>query len=235
MKKIIILTLFLIPYFCSAFTVVHISDIHASGKKTRKNTNGSVLNPKMYKACLKIVANLGADVVVATGDYSDKGGKKYYRNTRDLMVWTNTLWVKGNHDSVKDFKILSSQSDYFVDRGNWRFIMLDSTQRFGSSTGYLSSDQISFLRSAEITDKNIIISMHHPPFWYNSRAGMYSSTKAEPFLEFFAVLTPNVKYVLTGHWHHDYDTVVNGVNYQTVKALTQDKICNYKIINLESE
>lgn len=235
MKKIIILfAIFLFPFASSAFTIVHISDIHASDKYIRKGDGGRILYPKMFKKCLKVVKGLGADLIISTGDYTNKGEKKYYRQIRHLMHGTEVIWVKGNHDSMSGYRMLSTQDDFFVDKNNWRIISLDTTRQNASSTGYISPEQIDFLKLAEQTAKNIIIAMHHPPFWYDSRTGEYSSNKEPIFADFFTALTPNVKYVLTGHWHHEFETEIDGVKYQTTQALTQDKKCNYDLINLDS-
>jgi 3',5'-cyclic AMP phosphodiesterase CpdA len=146
------------------------------------------------------------------------------------MQGTQTLWVKGNHDS-KNFRYLALDN-YFTDFENWRFIILDSSDKFGSSTGFLENSQISLLSEWLKTDKNVAIAMHHPPFFYNSRKNIYTTDEIPLYDDFFKALTPNVKYVFTGHWHFNQTSEINGISFITQKALTQDKVCNYTNLDL---
>jgi 3',5'-cyclic AMP phosphodiesterase CpdA len=219
------------PLAASAFSVVVLSDIHADKyKKISNKETGSVIYPKKYKFCLNEVKNLKPDLVIATGDLANRGQNKYYKNLQNMMSGTQTLWVKGNHDS-RHFNLLEPNS-YYTDFENWRFIVLDSSENFGSSTGWLDDSQISQLNEWLKTDKNVAIAMHHPPFLYDSRNGIYTSEKNHQYDDFFSSLTQNVKYVFTGHWHFDQRTEMDGVTYLTQRALTQDNGCNYTFLSL---
>ena len=221
----------ILPLAASAFSIVVLTDIHAdSYKKIKSKETNSVIYPKKYRFCLNEIKNLKPDLVIATGDLANRGQKKYYKNLQSLMLGTQTLWVKGNHDG-KGFSYLASDN-YYADFENWRFIVLDSSEKFGSSTGYLDDSQIPQLNEWLKTDKNVAIAMHHPPFFYNSRSGIYTSEKNLQYNDFFNALTPNVKYVFTGHWHFDQRTEVGGTTFLTQKALTQDNGCNYTNLNL---
>jgi len=227
----ILVQMLLLPLAAGAFSVAVLTDIHAdSYKKISNKETGSVIYPQKYKFCLNEIKSLKPDLVIATGDLVNRGQKKYYKSLQDIMLGTQTLWVKGNHDS-RYFSLLASDN-YYVDFENWRFIVLDSSEKFGSSTGYLDNSQISLLDEWLKTDKNVAISMHHPPFFYNSRSGIYTSEKNQQYDDFFNALTPNVKYVFTGHWHFNQRTEVGGTTFLTQKALTQDNGCNYTVLNL---
>ena len=214
-----------------SISIAYITDIHADNADTKKDVGGNVIYPSNYKKCLEEVLSKKTDLVIATGDNTEKGDPSYYQDLKSLTNGRNVIWVKGNHDS-NDFQILSAKNYYYVDYQDWRIIVLDSTEQFGSSTGILDDAQINFLKDSLNTNKNMIVAMHHPPFFYNSRENIYTRDKIALYDSFFNALTPNVKYVLTGHWHHDIGSEINGVQYLTEKALTQDGICNYKIINL---
>ena len=215
----------------SVSSIAYITDIHADSAKIRNDgTGSSVIYPSNYKKCLEEVLSLKTGLVIATGDNADRGDSSYYQDLKSITNGRNVIWVKGNHDS-NDFSILA-KNYYFVDYQNWRIIVLDSAEKFGSSTGYLDADQIAFLKDSLNTDKNVIVAMHHPPFFYNSRESIYTRDKITLYDDFFSALTPNVKYVLTGHWHHEIGAEINGIQFLTEKALTQDETCNYKIINL---
>lgn len=223
---------FVFPSSARAFSVAFISDIHADGKKKTTTEGGSVIYPKKYKRCLTEVKNLKPDLIVAAGDLTDRGKKKYYEKLGVLTEGTPVLWAKGNHDD-EDFQSLASKN-YSYDYGSWRFIVLDTSGNFGSSTGFLDSSQISWLEERLETEKDVAIVMHHPPFFYNSRAGLYTSEKEHLYDRFFGVLTSNVKYVFSGHWHVGRETVLDGTTYLVQKALTQDGNCNYSFLELEN-
>ena len=212
-------------------SVAWITDIHADKADIKKDAGNNTIYPSNYKKCLEEVLAKKTDLVIVTGDNTEKGDPGYYQDLKSLTNGRNVIWVKGNHDS-NDFQILSAKNYYSVDYQNWRIIVLDSTEQFGSSTGILDATQINFLKDSLNTDKRVIVAMHHPPFFYNSRENIYTRDKIALYDSFFNTLTPNVKYVLTGHWHHDIGSEINGVQYLTEKALTQDGTCNYRIINL---
>lgn len=215
----------------NSISVAWITDIHADSAKIKKDVGDNVIYPSNYKKCLEEVLAKKTDIVIATGDNTETGDSSYYQDLKSLTNGRNVIWVKGNHDS-NDFQILSAKNYYYVDYQNWRIIVLDTAEQFGSSTGILDDSQINFLKDSLNTDKNMIVAMHHPPFFYNSRENIYTRDKIPLYDSFFSALTPNVKYVLTGHWHHDISAEINGTQFLTEKALTQDSTCNYKIINL---
>ncbi|MDD3486988.1 MAG: metallophosphoesterase [Candidatus Moranbacteria bacterium] len=211
--------------------IAWITDIHAD-KKNKREEGDNIIYPNKYKECLEQVLGLGTDLVIATGDNTNNGGAEYYNDMKAIVGGRKFLWVKGNHDS-DDFKILSDKNYYSSDYDNLRVIVLDTAEQFGSSTGYLDDAQLNFLRDSLGTDKQVVIAMHHPPFFYNSREDIYTRDKEPLFENFFNALTPNVKYVLTGHWHYDIGAEIGGVQFLTANALTQDGECNYKIIGLQ--
>ncbi|TSA45320.1 hypothetical protein D4R51_02035 [bacterium] len=224
----ILIQILIFPSATNAFNVVVATDIHADSVGKIKKENNTIY-PKNYERCLNEIKKTNPNMVIFTGDLVDRGQKKYYINLRDAMQGTQTLWVKGNHDS-KNFRYLAAEN-YYTDFENWRFIVLDSSEKFGSSTGYLDNSQISLLNEWLKTDKNVAIAMHHPPFFYNSREDIYTTDKVQLYADFFEALTPNVKYIFTGHWHFGQTSEINGINFVTQKALTQNKVCNY--INLD--
>jgi 3',5'-cyclic AMP phosphodiesterase CpdA len=222
----------LFPFASNAFGVAFLSDIHASGKKKTATEGGNIIFPKNYKRCLAEMKDQKPDLVIAAGDLTDRGEKKYYRSLQKSMQGTKVLWAKGNHDGSR-FNLLSEEN-YFIDFDGWRFIVLDSSRQFGSSTGFLENFQLSLLAEWLDTDKNIAIVMHHPPFFYNSRAGIYTEKKETVHDNLFNVLTPNVKYVLSGHWHFEKTAKIGGTTFLVQKALTQNNECNFTILELEN-
>jgi predicted phosphodiesterase len=213
----------------SPITIAWITDIHADGMK-RHAEGDNVVYPSNYKKCLEQVLALKTDVIIATGDNVYKGKIKYYEDMKNMTQGRNVVWVKGNHDSENN-KVLA-EDNYYVDYGKLRIIVLDSAEKFKSSTGYLDDSQITFLKDSENIDKEIIVAMHHPPFGYSSRQNIYTRDKLPQYDNFFNALTPNVKYVLTGHWHYDIGAEINGIQFLTEKAFTQDETCHYQILNL---
>jgi GT2 family glycosyltransferase/predicted phosphodiesterase len=220
--------LFMVPRICSAFTVAHISDIHASNKKTRVAESGkNILSPRMYIKCLREVRNLNVDLVIATGDITNTGQRSYYKKVVKRTKGMEVVWVKGNHDDNDFNKILKLNDFYYIEKENWRVIVLYSSVSDKKNIGGLDTAQINFLKTSQDTEKNIIVAMHHPIFDENILEPL------EKYTDFREALGPNVKYVLSGHWHSNFEMDLDNIHYQTQEALSQNSACHYKIINLD--
>ncbi|MFA5925813.1 MAG: metallophosphoesterase [Parcubacteria group bacterium] len=221
MKKLIIL-LILIPSLCSAATVGVVTDLHV-GKKNMKQSKTACSPEEKISYFEDALRNFEdkADAVIVDGDMTDKGLKTYakmLKDAADKFSSVKTIWVKGNHDK-KSFKVFNGSTYYYCDLKKIRIIVLDTNERNSDSTGGLKKTQLKFLKQALQTDKDVIIAMHHPPF---SRTSKKYSNK---YKEFRKLLTPNVKYVLSGHWESSWKTEIGGVKYRVIPALTKKGAC----------
>ncbi|HBI33674.1 MAG TPA: hypothetical protein DEA43_03585 [Candidatus Moranbacteria bacterium] len=227
----------------SDYKIGLVTDIHAGNEKTRFNIDGVDYGfPREYKKLfLKTLLEMKkekVDFVLAIGDNTNNG-KNQYADTLVKIANENkveVIWVKGNHDREKTNVMrnfgLKGKYYYFVDKGSWRIIVLDSSEIDPTNTGGISSEQTLWLKETLKTEKDIIIAMHHP---------IYSESDLEKrhpvYDEFQKIIEEagNVKYVFSGHYHTvDFSKTVNGIEYQIIKSLTLEKdVPNFKIINIQ--
>ncbi|WP_427162507.1 phosphodiesterase [Aliinostoc sp. HNIBRCY26] len=160
------------------------------------------------------------DLVLLTGDLSEDGTPQSYEN---LQYQLNTLkiptyWLPGDHDcAIAMDKILNqgmlSRRKSFQ-RGGWNFILLDSSLP-EHWYGYLSSTTLEWLNSELqiLGNYPTLVALHHPPFPVNS-VWLDASGLQNPE-ELFAVLDryPQVKLVLFGHIHQEFQHQRHQVDY----------------------
>lgn len=209
----------------SAATIGLVSDIHA-GSQDASRMAGVTINPIMgienLKQCVAEMNDKKVDAIIATGDLTNKGQAAYFSQLRDIA---GVIWVKGNHDG-KHFSSLSS-STYTVDFKEFRVIVLDSNTKNKNGEGWLSKKQLKWLKTQQITDKNIVIAMHHPVF---KRGGKHKHKfNQKKYGKFLKTLTPNVKLVVSGHWHNYHKFNKNGISFIVVPAM---KTNDYIIVEL---
>jgi len=172
--------------------------------------------------------NIEYDAVIATGDISQDHTKKSYRRFEQgiSQLEKPCFWLPGNHDFKPSMQsvIPSPQirTDTHVLAGeNWQVILLDS-QVTGVPYGRLSEQQLLFLdtKLAENSCLHSLVLLHHHPLLVGS-AWLDQHTLSESD-SLWAVLAKhdNVKALLCGHVHQDFDQV-----HQGVRVLTTPSTC----------
>jgi predicted phosphodiesterase len=222
-----------------------ISDIHAGNEETRFIIDGVGYGfPRQYKKlfsdALVEMKITNVNFVIANGDNTNTGKNQYADTLVQIANENNmeVIWVKGNHDRektevMKNFGV-KGRYYYFIDKGPWRIIVLDSTEIDATNAGGISLEQTTWLRKSLETEKNVIIAMHHPIYIEPKLENLHDSYGAfQKIIE----EAGNVKYVFSGHYHTvDYSKKVNGIEYVIIKSLTLEKdVPNFKIINLKNE
>ncbi len=157
------------------------------------------------------------DLLLATGDLSQDGSVASYQRFRRTVepIRAQARWCPGNHDelcAMREAAHGSSLMEPVLDIGNWRVVMLD-TLVAGSVFGMLRGDQLELLERAlsEAPDRHHLICLHHHPVSIGSRwmdaIGLRNSD------ELFTVLDrhSNVRALLWGHIHQEFDQFRNGV------------------------
>jgi Icc protein len=158
------------------------------------------------------------DLLLATGDLvhdaSDTGYKRLLGRLK--LTGVPSYCLPGNHDLPHKLKQVLNQENVHtlpsVQAEGWSLIFLDSTIP-GNESGNLDNSQMELLQLLleAHTDKHTLICMHHHPLPVGSR-WMDTMALKNPD-EFFNLLShhPQVKAVLCGHIHQDYDGNHNGV------------------------
>ncbi len=158
------------------------------------------------------------DLLLATGDLvhdaSDTGYKRLLGRLK--MTGIPTYCLPGNHDLPQKMKQILNQENVHtlpsVQAQGWSLIFLDSTIP-GNESGNLDNEQMALLELLlkAHPDKHTLISMHHHPLPVGSR-WMDTMVLKNPS-RFFDLLAghPQVKAVLCGHIHQQYEGKHRGI------------------------
>jgi len=189
---------------------VQISDVHLGFK-------GSY---NFWSKVIKEVNTIMPSFVIITGDFSEHSDiEEQIRFKEMLSLFKPPVYlIPGNHEIPNTF---STKEDYETFYGvkryysfnylNYHFIMLDTTKTCGEG-GHIDDQQIYWLKKdlANVDAKHILIFMHHPIF------GLFKE-------KYFLVDNPNdilpliqrhnVKMVLAGHQHLNYEKTLNCVSF----------------------
>lgn len=197
--------------------LVQLSDSHLFAE-----ADGSLLGLRTADSLQQVIDLVRAeqpqvDLLLGTGDLAQDGSVAAYRHFRELTgsLCARARWIPGNHDHVPNMYEAAVQSrllDPVVDLGNWRITLLHSNVD-QKSHGYLEDSQLQLLAQSlsEAPDLHHLISLHHHPVpvgceWIEP-IGLRNAS------EFWKVLDryPQVRGVLWGHVHQEFDQHRNGV------------------------
>ncbi len=201
-------------------SIAQVTDIHLFAAE-----NHELLGMPTMESFQAVIAGLKIlqpelDLLLLTGDLSGDGTPTSYENLQNLLspLQIPTYWIPGNHDcaiamdEILNLKMFSRRKSF--ERGGWNFLLLSSAVP-GCVHGYLSAPTLNWLDSQLniLSDKPTLISLHHPPFLVNSQ--WLDSSTLQNSQELFAVLDrhPQVKLVLFGHIHQEFQRQRHHVHY----------------------
>lgn len=160
------------------------------------------------------------DAILATGDLSQDSSPQAYQYLADAFKSMDvpTFWCPGNHDNPETMELYLSNNRVFAAKqlliGRWQIILLDSSVK-GKVHGRLEKDQLNFLERAlkRYPDKHALVSLHHQPVQIGSRwLDQIGLVNAAEFNQVIAKYS-QVKSVLWGHIHQEYQHTENGVQW----------------------
>jgi 3',5'-cyclic-AMP phosphodiesterase len=161
------------------------------------------------------------DVLLLTGDLSqDETPESYQRLQRSITpLGIPTYWLPGNHDQevavmeqVLRSDLISSHKSFQI--GSWAFILLNSMLH-RQVQGRLLPETLRLLdqQLQQFSHQPTLVALHHPPLpveaeWMN-KIGLENPE------DLFTVLDrhPQVKLVVFGHIHQEFEDWRNGVRY----------------------
>ncbi|MEB3886553.1 3',5'-cyclic-AMP phosphodiesterase [Lyngbya sp. CCY1209] len=200
--------------------VIQITDTHLFADRDREMMG--LKTAHSFRAVLDRIRelNLAPDVFLLTGDLSQDETPESYEYLQSLITSFDipTYWIPGNHDNpdaiVSILTHNSIRSDKSFDLGNWHFILLNS-QCPGKVYGDLSSASLQQLESQleHNRDRPTFIALHHHPIAIASE--WMDEINLRNSDEFLAIIDrhPQVKIVICGHIHQEFETTRNGVIY----------------------
>jgi len=182
------------------------------------------LNRTRFRATLRrlIGGPNRPDMLVLSGDITDKGDEESYRKTRELLdrcpfpVWP----MAGNHDMrenlLRAFPQIQPEdgfAQYVIEQEGLRIIFLDTLDE-GRHGGAFCERRQAWLaeRLADAPDTPTLIFMHHPPVV--SGIAWMDPDPAEPWVQRFADAVRGAKQVLAihcGHLHRPLMTTFEGI------------------------
>ncbi|WP_032633303.1 3',5'-cyclic-AMP phosphodiesterase [Pseudomonas syringae] len=201
----------------SSVLLVQLSDSHLFAE-----ADGALLGMSTRDSLEKVVERVLAeqpqiDLVVASGDISQDGSVESYEAFRGIsaQIAAPARWFAGNHDELPQMEHVAQSDgllDPVVDIGQWRVTLLDSAVP-GSVPGFLADGQLQLLERSlsEAPDRHHLVCLHHHPVaigceWM-APIGLRNADALFAVLDQFA----QVKAVLWGHVHQEFDQVRNGV------------------------
>lgn len=158
------------------------------------------------------------DLVLVTGDLVHDGSDSGYAHLQEYFRAFDVpvLLLAGNHDEARQLRDATSGGPARlvkqIERGGWRIVLLDSSIA-GSDGGRLAAAELALLEQQLSMAPALpaLVCLHHQPVPVGSR--WLDTMVLENAGEFFAVLDrhPQVRGVLWGHVHQEYDEMRNGV------------------------
>jgi 3',5'-cyclic-AMP phosphodiesterase len=204
----------------SPLLIAQVTDIHLFANPSQELLK--LPTAKSFQVVLEQLQSLfpQPDVLLLTGDLSQDETPESYQYLQNLLqpLGIPTYWLPGNHDQpsvmqqVLNRAPISPQKSFFA--GDWQFILLNSAVP-GCVHGQLSRESLDWLelQLQQSREQPTLIALHHPPFPVNSAwLDRISLGNAE---ELFAVVDrhPQVRLVVFGHIHQEFERSRHGVHY----------------------
>jgi 3',5'-cyclic AMP phosphodiesterase CpdA len=197
---------------CAVLTLLHISDLHF----------GPMYHAGVGERLQEFAAQLGPDVVVVSGDFTQRAKREQFREAReylDRLPRVPTIVTPGNHDVplyrvrerlVSPFRLyreyIHEELDNVTAVPGALFVSLNSTApRRAIVNGRIARSQLEFaagaLAEANDGDMRVIVAHHHfsPPPDFEGGDVMPRAKRA---LDFF--IGQKVDLILGGHMHRAY-------------------------------
>lgn len=204
----------------SPLLVAQITDTHLFADESQELLGLPTV--KSFNAVLDCLQGLQPqpDLLLLTGDLSqDETMESYYRLYQSLLpLEIPAYWLPGNHDvpSVME-QVLNAApitAEKTFQRGGWNFVLLNSAlpDRVDGKLSAISLNWLEQQLQANLQSPTLL-ALHHPPFPIGSdwmdRINLQNSA------DLFAVLDryPQVKLVLFGHIHQEFDDWRHSVRY----------------------
>ena len=195
--------------------IAQISDFHVRAHG-EEGTFG-IDNNANLRAAVAMLNDLDPvpDVVIGTGDLTNRGRSEEYIALRDLLapLAIPIFLIPGNHDASPSLRAAFGEHDYLagedefvsyvVDRFPLRLIGFDSTLP-DAHNGAICARRLAWLKSRleEAPERPTLLFMHHPPFktgiWWMDGIGIVEGVSA---LRDLLDAHPQVQRIACGHLH----------------------------------
>ncbi len=204
----------------SQLLIAQVTDIHLFANPSNELLGLPTANS--FHAVLEQLQTLfpQPDILLLTGDLSQDGKPESYQCLQESLkpLGIPTYWLPGNHDQPTVMEEVLNQAPISLEKsfqaGGWQFILLDSAVS-GCVHGQLSPESLDWLdfQLQRTGERPTLISLHHPPFLVNS--DWLDHTRLKNSEELFKVIDrhPQVRLVVFGHIHQEFERSHCGVHY----------------------
>jgi len=194
----------------ASLSIIQITDLHLGA-----TPDAVVAGIRPFDSFLAVLDELdqaghGDDLLLLTGDLSGESNPSAYSMLNGILKDRdkNVIWLPGNHDD------LLLMEEYLIDYplrsisevGNWGILTLDSSQA-GTPIGRISDEQLQKVSEglSQLSGKSILVSMHHCPTTVGCQ--WLDKQRITNSQDLYDLLSPhsNVKAVITGHVHQQFD------------------------------
>ena len=188
--------------------IVQVSDCHVAADEDTLYRGLSA--HRNLAAVLESVKRWSPELILLTGDVSEDASPESYARVSHLLTACGipVLALPGNHDDpqiMRDYFPAGPWGEPLLHAlGNWRVVMLDSTER-GKIGGILSAETIGWLENQWTSEPGVhyLVALHHQPVpvsapWIDK----YRLESPESFLNVLD-RTAAVRCAIWGHIHHD--------------------------------
>lgn len=208
--------------------VIQISDTHLF-----EDPNARLWKVAPEEHLDRVVESLSAsapepELLLVTGDCSADGSVASYERLGKKLARFNApaYYLPGNHDdaSLMATMLMGRTLDkeklcFTVDALGWRFVLLDSSVR-GEDAGCIGNAQREWLRNtlSSSTTTPVIVAMHHNPLPVGSI--WLDTMTISDGAALLAILdtAPQVKAVLFGHVHQEFEEYREGTLYASLPS-----------------
>jgi len=176
---------------------------------------------KTYKSLQSVLTAIkrdgrGDDRLLITGDIASDGQPEAYQQVDQLLSaeGKQALWLAGNHDSMDRMRQYLKNFPFtpVFEANNWAIIMLDSSIP-GQPGGLISKTEMQQLEQhlANLSDKNILVAMHHSPIAVNSH--WVDQHRIANHQQLYTLLASHgkVRAVVNGHIHQQHEANWGGI------------------------
>ena len=190
--------------------LIQVTDLHLG--ETPQSVLAGIRPLDSFKAVLNAINDFGRgdDLLLLSGDLSGTSSAESYTMLNQLLqdYGKQAVWLPGNHDNVELMKkhLVSYPSCPVSELGNWGILTLDSSQS-DTPVGHIRDEELRLVddRLNQLAGRPILVTMHHCPIalgcqWLdkqrvNNPDGLYDLLASHD----------DVKLVVTGHVHQQYD------------------------------
>lgn len=223
--------------------IAHITDLHLDEDFPFKN---QTVARKRFDAILEDIAKNHISHIICTGDIGENEGIPYFFDTLKALKLSITL---GNHDSFSEIaKHYTTGANYTSKKvyssivmSGYKCIFLDSSE------GYIDDAQLTWLKAELLTNKPIIIFLHHPLLALPLKVDEIGKLKNRQQVVAMLTNTANNISIYCGHYHMEstltYKNITQfitpSVSYQIKKHIDSIEIdtttSGYRIIEFHND